>query len=338
VHAPPSFVCVTAPAVREIISSRLPLCLEVVKNAYLRHAEADSVHCPSTLFVRPPGRTDCRLLALPASLGPTGPNGMKWIASYPQNTSNGLARASAVVILNCGETGYPLACLEGSFISAARTAASAILVLEKLRGKKFGSLGVIGTGFIARTVYSFLIQLGYEIGQISVFDLKPEAAEDFARFAASTGRHRDVRVQPSKEQTVASSEVVLFATLAAAPHVFDESLLAHNPVVLHLSLRDLAPSIVQSAWNVVDDANHVLTANTSLHLASVDRGGDATFIHATVAALLSGAAPQPPPGRAVVFSPFGLGVLDVALADWVYQQAIGAGDVFRIPHFFAGAA
>ena len=48
----------------------------------------------------------------------------------------------------------------------------------------------------------------------------------------------------SAEGLIRSSDLVVFATVAAEPHVHEVSWFAHNPVVLHVSLRDLAPEIL----------------------------------------------------------------------------------------------
>jgi ornithine cyclodeaminase len=38
--------------------------------------------------------------------------------------------------------------------------------------------------------------------------------------------------------------------------------------------------------------------------------------------------------RPIIFSPFGLGILDVAVGKWVYDQAAAAGRDQRISDFF----
>jgi ornithine cyclodeaminase/alanine dehydrogenase-like protein (mu-crystallin family) len=44
---------------------------------------------------------------------------------------------------------------------------------------------------------------------------------------------------------------------------------------------------------------------------------------------------QPDRSRARIFSPFGLGVLDMAVARFVYEQAIATGTATAIDDFFA---
>src|SRR5213595_4264907 len=110
----------------DIIHAHRADCIEIVRNAYLAHARGQSVN-PDSYFLRFPGKPDCRIIALPAYLG-NGFHvaGLKWIASYPGNIQQGFPRASAVLVLNNYENGYPFAFLESSIISAARTAASAV--------------------------------------------------------------------------------------------------------------------------------------------------------------------------------------------------------------------
>ena len=132
--------------------------VELVEATYRLHGAGDSVNPPS-YFLRFPDRPTSRIIALPASIGgDVRVDGLKWISSFPENVAAGIPRASAVLILNDHDTGYPFAVLESSIISATRTAASAALAadwLSRERGRPT-RIGFIGTGLINRYVHTFL--------------------------------------------------------------------------------------------------------------------------------------------------------------------------------------
>ncbi len=319
--------------VSDIIRAHRAECIDVVRDAYLAHAEGNSVN-PDSNFLRFPEKPDCRIIALPAFVGNgCGVAGLKWIASYPGNVQRGFPRASAVLILNSYETGYPFAILESSGLSAARTAASAVLAAEWLNGRsrKVESLGIVGTGFIARYVYDFLVDTGWAIKEVRLYDKSPAESEKFKHTACRPEHHRSVTVVPHIADLLSASDLIVFTTVASAPHV-DTWLFHHNPLVLHLSLRDLAPEILLRCQNVVDDVDHVMKANTSLHLTE-QRAGNRGFVTGTLADIMLGRR-SVKRSRPIVFSPFGMGILDVAVGKWVYDQAVAAGHERRISDFF----
>ena len=134
------------------------------------------------------------------------------------------------------------------------------------------------------------------------------------------------------EQLIRSSDLVVFATIAGQPHVTDVSWFKHNPLVLHVSLRDLAPEILLASANIVDDVEHCLKANTSPHLAEQLTGGR-DFLDGTLDDVMAGRTTLPM-DRPVVFSPFGLGVLDLAVGKYVYDQVRRSGELHVIDGFF----
>src|SRR5207244_9804181 len=62
-----------------------------------------------------------------------------------------------------------------------------------------------------------------------------------------------ISIVPDVAQLVSACDLILFTTVASTPHITDATLFEHNPVVLHISLRDLAPEILLRSQNVVDD-------------------------------------------------------------------------------------
>jgi len=320
--------------VSDIVRANRAECIDVVEHAYLAHARGQAIN-PHSYFLRFPEKPDCRIIALPAFIGDGfAVAGLKWIASYPGNVQKGFPRASAVLILNSYETGYPFAILESSIISAARTAASAALAAYWLNGqsRKAQSLGIVGTGFIARYVYDFLVDTGWAIKEVRLFDTSPAESEKFKSVACRPEHHGSVTVVPHVTDLLSASDLVVFTTVASTPHIADQWLFDHNPLVLHISLRDLAPEILLRSQNVVDDVEHVMTANTSPHLAE-QLSGNRNFITGTLAEVIQGQK-SVNRSRPIIFSPFGMGILDVAVGKWVYDQAVAANDDQRISDFF----
>jgi ornithine cyclodeaminase len=290
---------------------------------------------PPSYFLRFPDRPSSRIIALPASIGgQVRVDGLKWISSFPDNVAAGIPRASAVLILNDHDTGYPFACLESSIISATRTAASAALAADWLsRGRRRPTrVGFFGVGLIARYIHTFLACTGWSFDEIGVHDLSTDSATGFRDYLDHSGTASAITVHDSAEQLIRSSDLVVFATVAAAPHVSEVSWFAHNPLVLHVSLRDLAPEIVLASTNIVDDVEHCMKANTSPHLAE-QLTGNRDFLHGTLDDVMAGRVPVPV-DRALVFSPFGLGVLDLAVGKYVYDEVLRSGDLHVVDDFF----
>lgn len=329
---PPPFAVVPGAQVQDALKGREQEIVDLVEATYRWHGAGDSVNPPS-YFLRFPDRPTARIIALPASLGgDVRVDGLKWISSFPDNVAAGIPRASAVLILNDHDTGYPFACLESSIISASRTAASAALAAARLGGgrPRPRRVGFVGTGLIARYIHTFLAGTGWSFDEIGVHDLHAGSAAGFRSYLqGDAGR---VTVHDSAEDLIRGSDLVVFATIAARPHVEDPAWFDHHPLVLHVSLRDLAPQVLLDAVNIVDDVEHCLKADTSPHLVE-QLTGNRDFLDGTLDDVLSGRVTVPA-DRTVVFSPFGLGVLDLAVGKYVYDAVRAGGHLHEVPDFF----
>jgi N-[(2S)-2-amino-2-carboxyethyl]-L-glutamate dehydrogenase len=330
----PGFAVITGAQVQRALQGQEKEIVELVAATYRLHGAGDSVNPPS-YFLRFPDRPSARIIALPASMGgQTRVEGLKWVSSFPENVAAGIPRASAVLILNDHDTGYPFACLEASIISATRTAASAALAADWLtRDRPRGTrVGFFGVGLIARYIHTFLDSTGWSFEEIGIHDLSADSAAGFCDYLDRRGTAGRVTVHDTPEELIRSSDLLVFATIAGEPHVKDVTWFDHNPVVLHVSLRDLAPEILLASGNVVDDVEHCLKANTSPHLAE-QLTGDRSFLHGTLSDVMSGRA-RLPTDRPLIFSPFGLGVLDLAVGKLVYDELMSDGALQVVDDFF----
>ncbi|CAL9515925.1 N-((2S)-2-amino-2-carboxyethyl)-L-glutamate dehydrogenase [Streptomyces sp. enrichment culture] len=321
--------------VTDVLSGREAEIIDLVADTYRLHDEGRT-SLPHSTFLRFPEEHHSRdrIIGLPAYRGGDRPvAGMKWIASFPGNVAAGSERASAAIVLNSLENGRPVAFVEGAVISAKRTAASAALAAAELTaGRPPASVLLIGCGVINLEILRFLAVALPGLREAALYDTDPARAEAFVGRCAEAAP--GVKAHPVTDPAAAlgGHRLVSLATTAATPHM-DLAACGPDTTVLHVSLRDLTPEAILGAVNVVDDADHVCRERTSLDLAQRITG-DRDFVAAPIGALLRGTAVlRREPGRPVVYSPFGLGVLDVALAEFVREQAGTRGLGVRVDDF-----
>lgn len=306
--------------VESLLDGREQLVLDLVKDAYITHADKKT-SLPHSVFLRFPGNERDRIIGLPGYLGGDHPvGGFKWVSSFPGNTKAGIERASAVIVLNSMTDGRAEALVEGTVISARRTAASAALAARKFTvpGSATG-MTLFGCGPINFEVLRFALAALPELGEVTLYDLDRARAEQFAERIGRDWPDLPVHYADDADQALAAHALVSLATTAGRPHLTTESC-RPGSVLLHLSLRDLTVESILAARNVVDDTDHVSREGTSIHLTQ-QRTGDRDFVHAEIGDLLREEGSAADPSTVTVYSPFGLGVLDLALAEAVRAEA-----------------
>jgi N-[(2S)-2-amino-2-carboxyethyl]-L-glutamate dehydrogenase len=309
--------------VKSLLEGREAEIIRAVRGAYEAHGDGATA-LPHSNFLRFPGNERDRIIALPAYLGGDFEvAGIKWVASFPKNLERGLKRASAVVILNSVTTGRPTAFMEGAVISARRTAASAVLAAQQLCGPGAAArAGIVGCGVINFEVVRFLSACVPSVESLLLFDSDRARARQFRDGCRKSFPGLAVELARDAREVLAGCKLTSLATTALRPHIDDLSVCPGGSTVLHISLRDLAPEVVLGCDNVADDVGSVCRAQTSLHLAE-QAAGHRDFIRCALPEILLGRAPaRAGEGGVTVFSPFGLGILDLAVAKLVFDLAL----------------
>lgn len=180
-----------------------------------RHKAQGNVEMPPKLGIHP--SDDGFLHAMPASVQALSAVGMKWVSAYPGNASLGLPQVSGLMILNDPETGIANAILDGSVITASRTAAASALAARYLARPDSDTLGILGCGVQSRShLEAFASE--FSLRRVLAFDVRSSTA---ARFAAeASDRHQfDIEVATSARKVVENCNMVITAgPITNPPH------------------------------------------------------------------------------------------------------------------------
>jgi 2,3-diaminopropionate biosynthesis protein SbnB len=307
--------------------------LDVVREVYETHSRGATA-LPHSSFLRFPENEKDRIICLPAYLGGDYQlAGVKWIASMPDNVAKGMERASAVIILNDRVTGRPEVVIEGSIVSKQRTAASAALASTILAAGEPEAIGFVGCGPINSEVARFLAKVWPGVNRFIAYDLDPTRAESFGTALLSQRPDAEFSVAANLQALLTECSMVAFGTTAISPYLDHLDACPPGATILHVSLRDLKPDAILSNHNIVDDLDHVNRASTSIHLASQQQG-NTDFVHSSLGDILLGKVSLPKrDDRKIIFSPFGLGILDLAVANLVRNILTEQGGGIRIKSF-----
>jgi ornithine cyclodeaminase/alanine dehydrogenase-like protein (mu-crystallin family) len=129
---------------------------------------------PSKVYLTSPPHGDFR--AMPARGG--GVALLKWVTSFPPNSSKGLPVVMATVLLNDASDGRPLAIMDGAAVTALRTGAAAAVASKALARPDAATAAVVGCGLHGLWAARCLKAAGY--GEGICYDLDPAAARHVA--------------------------------------------------------------------------------------------------------------------------------------------------------------
>lgn len=155
------------------------------------------------------------VLAMPG-WSPGAPIGVKLVAAFHGNPERGLPGHQALICLFDPEAGTPLAVMDGTHITALRTAGSAALSARLLARPDACTVAIIGGG-VQGVSHAHLMPLVRDIREIRVWSRSRESAERVAAAVAAPSRVFDYA-----EEAVRNADIVCLCTTAQEPPVLAE--------------------------------------------------------------------------------------------------------------------
>ncbi len=142
--------------------------------------------------------------------------GVKIVSVFPDNGRKNLPSVLGTYLLMKGETGEPVAALDGARLTVWRTAAASALAARHLARPDAARMVMVGAGALA----PFLIRAhlsGRPIREVALWNHRPEKAESLAAELRAEGL--PVTAVTDLEAAVREADLVSCATLSTAPIV-----------------------------------------------------------------------------------------------------------------------
>ena len=301
-------------------------CIPAMEDALRMLARGDAIMPLRTRMVMPDGRSIMGLM--PACLGAIHSVGVKVITVVPDNQGTEYDSHQGVVLLFDTEHGLLQAVVDGTAVTAIRTAAVSAVATRLLARPEAHDLAIIGAGTQARMhLEAMLVVRG--IRRVRVFSLPREGAGRFAE--RESERHGiDVEVMESAEAAVRGADIVCTVTTSAEPVVLGRWVApgAHINAVgaCAPSCRELDTELVARARLYADQRGAMMAEAGEFMIPRAEGAIGDEHIAGELGEVLGGRAPgRTAPDQITIFKSLGIAVEDLAAAHVILSKAQQSG-------------
>lgn len=300
----------------------LDACREAMSTAMVALSEGFAIQPLRTVEAFHDGRDSA--LFMPAVLTRPAVLGVKVVTIYPRNHTAGIPSHHGAMLLFESDYGRPVALIEGSSITAIRTAAMSALATDLLARLDSRVLALIGTGVQARSHLAALPRVR-PFEEVRAWSPNPDSRQRFIE-AASAGDDLEIRATDTAEEAVRGADVVCTLTGAAEP-VLSASWIAPGAHINAVgastaTTRELDTATIAEASLFVDSRVAALAEAGELLIPIAEGALDAGHIAAELGEVINGSAVGRATDAAVtVFNSLGLAVQDLAAAHVVLERA-----------------
>ena len=269
---------------------------------------------------------------LRAHLDTANVSGVKVVGDFVDNHRKGLPSELALITLYDPDTGAPLAVVDGTMITAARTGALTALGarhLARADSRILGHVGARGTAWWNVTMLDDI----FDFEEIRVTSLRAESREAFAQ-ELSEALGKPVRAVATSEEALAGADIMVEASRLTVPTVLLRTewvtpgtlVIPYGTIsAVELSLTAVMDKIVVDDWGqAMVGPFGALRAHVDTGLLTKDR------IHAELGEIVA----EHRLGREsaeerILFWHRGLATTDLAVANlaWRRAEALGVGTV-----------
>ena len=292
---------------------------ETVEKAFKAYSLGCTQMPPKSYLYFPKGD----LRSMPAYLSGEGFDiaGVKCVNVHPQNAAGQMPSVMAVIILNDPQTGFPLAVMDGTYLTCLRTGAAGAIAAKYLSRKDSNVAGFVGCGAQARAQLSCLLEVR-NIQKIKIwqFPKDKDCVREFKKWAQTTYGMETI-VSPRMDDVTMNSDIVITTTPSRTPLVNRVSPGTHiNAIGADApGKQEINPQILKQAKVVVDDwtqASHSGEINVPISLKKIMKRD----VHALLGDIVAGKKRGRTSAKEItLFDATGLAIQDISCAYIVYK-------------------
>jgi ornithine cyclodeaminase/alanine dehydrogenase len=289
----------------------MELAVSAVEHAFAAFGRGEATMPPKVYL--PVDDHDGDFRAMPSRLGNSA--GIKWVNVHAENRKRfGLPTVMAVYVLNDPANAFPLAVMDGTWLTALRTGAAGAVASKHLAQANPKTIGFIGCGVQAHTLHG-THQVVFDGFESLAYDRNESTAAAFADRVAG----RSVTLAEA-----AGADIVCTATPSRTPLVSGEwvrrgahinAMGADAP-----GKQELETKLLQSSAVYIDDL-HQATGSGEINVPLAAGDIEASQVAGTLGEVVAGLLPKPEVSTTTVFDSTGLAIQDVSLARAIYDAA-----------------
>jgi len=307
----------------EDIRRALPMkdAVEAMKDAF-RELSAGRVKMPTRTHIDI-STHDGTALFMPSYADCFGKICVKVVNIFPANPKRGLPSIQGVVCLLDGETGSPLAILNGTYLTALRTGAASGAATDLLARSNADTVAIIGAGIQGCMQLEAMCAVR-PIKKVWVYDIAEEVAVKFTE-KMSAALAIEILVTKSSRDALRCADIICTATVSSTP-VFDDEEIAPG---VHINavgsykpeVQEIPQKTVRRSLLIVDHRESALQEAGDLLIPIKGGYMQKTHIHAELGEIISGKVIGRTSDQDVtLFKSVGIAVQDLAVATLVLEK------------------
>ena len=294
-----------------------------LERAHIQYSTGNAV-MPVRLVVPLP-QIDGRITSMPGFLNQDQALGMKVVTYFQNNPKHNLPSILATIMLFSAESGKMIAVMDGSYITAIRTACASAMASKVLSNPTASVLGILGAGVQAKAHIRALCRVR-KIRCIKIYSPSGTSASRLKQEVESQ-LGVAIEVANSAEEAVRGADLIVTATTAKQPILPAEWLKpgAHiNAVGSHRpDLRELDGTTLARSTVFVDSREAIMAECGDVLLALAEKSITPDHVQAEIGEVLATTKPgRTTTDEVTLYKSVGIAIQDVATARLVYHKAL----------------